>query len=76
MNDEVTRMMTALPLTCEHGEEPRYGVELGHEAGLREVQSEPGVDEGGQQAEHRQVLLDHRRVILQKEAVQVLGDER
>ena len=63
-------------LTCEHGEEPGDGVQLGHEAGPREVLAEPRVDEGGQQAEHRQVLLDHRRVLLQEEVVQVLGNER
>ena len=70
------RRSTGVVLTREHGEEPRYGVELRHEARLRQVAAQLRVDERRQQTENGQVLLDHGRVVLQEEVVQVLGDER
>ena len=60
-------------LTGEHGEEPGNGVKVGHEADRIEVVAQHRVVEGDQVREFGQIFLDHRRVVLPEEAVQVLG---
>ena len=50
----------------EHGQEPRYGVQVRPELDRLEVVGQLAVGERDQVTEHGQVLLDHSRVVLEK----------
>jgi hypothetical protein len=50
----------------EHGQEPRYSVQIRPELDRLEVVGQFAVSERDQVTEHGQVLLDHSRVVLEK----------